>query len=103
MVLHQANQNVDDESADVGARNARIGRWLFLIYAALYAGFMLLNTFAPSATTVIVLFGLNLAVCYGIGLIVVAVLMALLYGWLCKFPPTGKLPTVSTPTGKRLR
>jgi uncharacterized membrane protein (DUF485 family) len=103
MVLHQANQNTDDEGADVGIRNARIGWWLFLVYAALYAGFMLLNTFAPTATAAIVLFGLNLAVCYGIGLIVVAVLMALLYGWLCKFPLTDSQSRESSQAAERAR
>ena len=86
MALHQANQNVDDESELATARNARIGRWLFLVYAILYGGFMLLNTFAPALTGTNVLFGLNLAVCYGIGLILAAVLMAFLYGWLCMAP-----------------
>ena len=44
-------------------RNARLGMKLFIVYLAVYV---------------------NLAVAYGFGLIVLALLMALAYGWLCR-------------------
>ncbi|WP_425397388.1 DUF485 domain-containing protein [Aeoliella sp.] len=65
-------------------RNARIGLVLFAAYVALYGGFMLLNAFAPSTMQWTPALGINLAIWYGFGLIISAVVLALLYGFLCK-------------------
>lgn len=65
-------------------RNARIGLVLFAVYVALYGGFMLLNAFAPSTMQWTPALGINLAIWYGFGLIVSAVVLALLYGLLCR-------------------
>lgn len=79
---HQTHtETVDPATA---ARNARIGLFLFALYSALYLTFVLLNAFAPRVMEMIVFAGLNLAVAYGLGLIVVAFLLALLYAWLCR-------------------
>ena len=56
---------------------------LFLCYLVLYGGFMLLNAFAPSLMEATPLAGVNLAVLYGLGLIVTAFFLALLYDWCC--------------------
>jgi hypothetical protein len=71
------------------SRTARRGLLLFLLYFALYAGFLLLNIFAPEAMQDTVLpvgngyylnlHGLNLALVYGIFLILAAILMAFWY------------------------
>jgi uncharacterized membrane protein (DUF485 family) len=61
----------------------RYGLWLFALYAAIYGVFLLLNAFVPEAMDV-TLFGINLAVIYGLGLIVLAFVLALLYAWLCR-------------------
>jgi uncharacterized membrane protein (DUF485 family) len=67
----------------LAARRARYGLALFAIYLVLYGGFMLLIAFAPSvmATT---LGGINLAIWYGLGLIAAALVLALVYAWLCR-------------------
>lgn len=54
----------------------------FLAYCLLYAGFMALVAFAPDVLATRVLGGVNLAVAYGIGLIVAAVVLAVLATWL---------------------
>lgn len=64
-------------------RNAKIGYVLFGIYLLLYGGFVLLNAFAPDAMEQTV-GGINLAILYGFGLILAAIVLALLYGVLCK-------------------
>jgi uncharacterized membrane protein (DUF485 family) len=64
-------------------RNARIGLVLFAVYLALYGGFVGLNTFAPQAMEMTPIAGINLAILYGFGLIIAAVVMAVLYGLLC--------------------
>jgi uncharacterized membrane protein (DUF485 family) len=57
---------------------------LFLIYLVFYSSFVLLNAFAPAVMEWTPWAGVNLAVWYGFALIVVALALALLYGWLCE-------------------
>jgi uncharacterized membrane protein (DUF485 family) len=68
------------------ARNTRYGLILFFIYLLIYGGFVLLNAFAPLLMEVTPFAGVNLAVLYGLGLIGAALVLALLYGWLCRTP-----------------
>jgi uncharacterized membrane protein (DUF485 family) len=64
-------------------RNARIGYVLFGVYLLLYGGFVFVNAFAPQ-TMEATIGGINLAILSGFGLILAALFMAFLYGWLCK-------------------
>lgn len=57
-----------------------LGMTLFAVYTLLYLGFVLINTFMADAMDTIVFAGLNLAIVYGFGLIVVAIILALIYG-----------------------
>jgi uncharacterized membrane protein (DUF485 family) len=68
--------------AGAASRNARIGLVLFLIYLAFYGGFMGLTTFDFNSLRTS-FGGVNLAIIYGIGLIVAALLLALLYMVMC--------------------
>jgi uncharacterized membrane protein (DUF485 family) len=81
----------DDAAAPhpTSARNARYGLWLFAVYVVLYAGFMALSAFRPQAMRqpVAALGGVNLAVVYGFGLIVAALVLALIYMLLCREAP----------------
>ncbi|QDV44108.1 hypothetical protein Enr13x_39700 [Stieleria neptunia] len=73
--------------SDTQRSNARLGLWLFAVYLVLYLGFVFLSAFAADVMERPVLAGLNLAIVYGFGLIVGALVMALLYGVLCKSEP----------------
>jgi uncharacterized membrane protein (DUF485 family) len=66
------------------SRASRIGLVLFSVYLLLYGGFVLLNTFAPATMEMTPFGGVNLAVLYGIGLIISAFVLALVYGWLTR-------------------
>lgn len=57
---------------------------LFVVYLLFYSGFVLLNAFAPQVMESTPIAGVNLAILYGIALIVSAFVMALLYGTLCE-------------------
>lgn len=70
-------------SEESNPTHARYGLILFAIYLALYVIFVLLNVFAISVMETEV-FGLTLSVIYGLGLIVVALILALIYAWLCR-------------------
>src|SRR5437773_8248840 len=74
---------VADEHPEVSAANARAGLVLFFIYLAFYAGFMGLAAFAPEAMARPVLAGVNLAITYGMGLILGALVIAALYMGAC--------------------
>jgi uncharacterized membrane protein (DUF485 family) len=65
-------------------RNAKLGLWLFSIYLVFYGGFVLISAFATGLMEWEPLGGLNLAVLYGFALIVLALVLALVYGWLCR-------------------
>lgn len=61
----------------------RLGVWMFLVYAVIYAGFVAINLIKPAAMETVIFMGLNLAVLYGMGLIVFALVLALVYNHLC--------------------
>lgn len=64
--------------------NAKLGMFLFILYAIFYTVFVLINAFAADSMEAIVFSGLNLAVVYGFSLILIAFLFAIIYGVLCK-------------------
>jgi uncharacterized membrane protein (DUF485 family) len=68
----------------MSTRNTRIGLLLFFAYLGLYVGFVLLAAFSPATMESVPLGGVNVAILYGFGLIVSAILVALLYGWACR-------------------
>ncbi len=76
------------------SKNARLGLQLFCVYLVLYGGFVLLNAFAPQTMEITPIAGINLAILYGFGLIIAALVLALIYGVMCKgedpeVPPIG--------------
>lgn len=64
--------------------NRRLGLILFTVYLFLYGGFVLLNSFAPQAMEQTPLAGINLAISYGLGLIIAAFILAMIYGLGCR-------------------
>lgn len=65
------------------AYKRRLGAWMFSLYAAVYAGFVVVNLASPALMERAVVGGLNLAVVYGFGLIVFALVLALIYSRAC--------------------
>ena len=74
----------DDEHLDLSARNSRTGLWLFAIYLAAYVVFVGMAAYAPELMGQPTRLGPNVAILYGFGLILGAVLLAMLYMFLCK-------------------
>jgi uncharacterized membrane protein (DUF485 family) len=71
-------------------RNARLGLWLFAVYLLLYGGFVVVAAFKPEWMERTPLAGVNVAIWYGFGLIVAAVVLALVYGWACGLSPAAR-------------
>ena len=65
------------------AQKARLGVVMFAIYMVVYIGFVLIGTMFPKALGVKFLGGQNLAFLYGMGLIVLAAVMGLIYNFFC--------------------
>ncbi len=60
----------------------RLGVWMFLAYTIVYGGFVFINAVKPSLMQVIVM-GQTLAVIYGLGLLALALILAVIYNQLC--------------------
>lgn len=58
-----------------------LGLALFAAYTLLYLGFVLINAFSASTMETVVFAGLNLAIVYGFGLIIAAIVLAFIYGF----------------------
>jgi uncharacterized membrane protein (DUF485 family) len=80
-MLHEPAAKAGRDPAS--AYKTRLGVWMFVLYAIVYAGFVAINLVAPNLMEAIVLAGLNLAVVYGFGLIGFALGLALLYNAMC--------------------
>jgi uncharacterized membrane protein (DUF485 family) len=70
--------------AVISTRNSRIGLALFAVYLIFYGAFVLISAFSPQMMEATPLAGVNLAIWYGFGLIVGAILLALIYGIACR-------------------
>ena len=67
-----------------GPYKIRLGIRMFVLYALFYASFVAINLLSPLTMASIVVAGLNLATVYGFALIIVALVEALVYDWLCR-------------------
>jgi uncharacterized membrane protein (DUF485 family) len=80
-MLHEpAIQGTEDHAA---AYKTSLGLKMFIFYSLFYGGFVAINLLAPVLMEARVAFGLNLASVYGFGLIVLALVMALIYNYMC--------------------
>ena len=62
---------------------SKLGIKLFFVYGLIYAGFVVINTVRPELMKVNVFLEMNLAVVYGMGLIILAIVMGLIYNYFC--------------------
>ena len=80
-MLHEpAEKSEKDGASDY---KAKLGLILFGFYSLIYAGFVLINTLDSQLMGNEVVAGLNLAVVYGFGLIILAIIMGLVYNVAC--------------------
>jgi len=85
-LLHGPNSGSDQpEDPVIQARNSKLGLKLFGIYATIYAAYVIVGAFLPGVMKVR-LAGLNVAVLWGFLLIILAFVMAIVYGRMCARP-----------------
>jgi uncharacterized membrane protein (DUF485 family) len=80
-MLHEPAAKCEDDFAV--EYKQRLGVWMFLIYAIVYAAFVAINLIEPKLMESAVALGLNLAVFYGFALIIFALILAVIYNALC--------------------
>lgn len=81
-MLHEPAAAPTEKDRAIGYKT-RLGVWMFIAYALVYVGFILINIMNPVLMEQQIIFGLNMAVVYGFGLIILSVIMALIYNVLC--------------------
>ncbi|MFH0735860.1 MAG: DUF485 domain-containing protein [bacterium] len=64
-------------------KKTRLGLILLMFYLFVYAGFVFIGTFYPSVLGMPAVMNLNLAVVYGMSLIILAAVMGLIYNYFC--------------------
>jgi uncharacterized membrane protein (DUF485 family) len=80
-MLHEPATPAEKDPA--GPYKMRLGIRMFIFYALFYAGFVFINLLFPQWMGIIVIMGLNLATVYGFLLIIVALIEALIYNYMC--------------------
>ncbi|HMR17756.1 MAG TPA: DUF485 domain-containing protein [Sphingobacterium sp.] len=75
--------NTSEEKESLTQRKAGLGIRLFFVYLICYAGFVAIGVFQYELLAISVLGGVNLALAYGIGLIVFAVILGVVYNYYC--------------------
>ena len=80
-MLHQPAKKLEIENAS--KKKAALGVKFFFIYLFFYTGFVIIGVVNYELLAFEVSGGLNLALVYGIGLIVFAVFLGILYNFYC--------------------
>jgi uncharacterized membrane protein (DUF485 family) len=80
-MLHEPVVQIGKDNASEW--KAKLGIKLFWLYCAVYAGFVALAVFATETLKTPVLAGVNLAIIYGMALIVFALILGLIYNHVC--------------------
>jgi len=70
------------EDEKTAKSKSKLGIWMFAGYSVVYAAFIILNVVNPGLMGLDVGM-LNIAIVYGFGLIILALIMALIYNALC--------------------
>jgi|SRR5690606_4562586 len=80
-MLHKPATDTKEDYAS--KKKAKLGVIFFFIYLFFYGGFVTIGVVNYELMVIDTIMGLNLATLYGIGLIVFAVLLGLLYNFFC--------------------
>lgn len=70
------------ENKSLDKKKARLGVVMFVIYTVIYAGFILINVM-DSQIMRINIGSFNVAIVYGFGLIILALVLAIVYNHVC--------------------
>ena len=95
-------QQISNDPGASEQRKSNIGVRMTILYAIIYSGFVVLSVFMPTLMGVDALFGLNLAITYGLALIIIAIIFAIIYNLLVRIPkPTNAMHRINPPNADR--
>ena len=77
------NQPSKPEADHASSKKARLGLWFFFLSFIFYAGFVVIGVVNYDLLRTEGIAGLNLAVIYGMGLILFAIFLGIIYNFLC--------------------
>ena len=80
-MLHEPAAKAEKDAASEW--KAKLGIKLFWLYCVIYMGFVGIAVFSPETMKTKVLAGTNLAIIYGMALIVFAIILGLVYNHVC--------------------
>jgi uncharacterized membrane protein (DUF485 family) len=80
-MLHEPAAVVGKDNA--AAKKTRLGVILFIVYTVIYAGFVLIGLTKPELMGLELIGDQNIAIIYGFGLIILAIVMGFVYNFFC--------------------
>jgi uncharacterized membrane protein (DUF485 family) len=80
-MLHEPAAKAEKDNASEW--KAKLGIKLFWLYCVIYMGFVGIAVFATDLMKTTVLAGVNLAIIYGMALIIFAIILGLVYNHVC--------------------
>lgn len=79
----QSNTVSDQDTDYATQKKSKLGIKFFFLYLLFYSAFVIIGVLNYELFAIEVFRGINLAVIYGFGLIIFAVLLGILYNFLC--------------------
>jgi uncharacterized membrane protein (DUF485 family) len=80
-MLHEPAGVIGKDNA--AAKKSKLGVILFIAYTIIYAGFVIIGLTKPELMGLELMGGQNLAIIYGFGLIILAIVMGFVYNYFC--------------------
>ncbi|MCU0372916.1 MAG: DUF485 domain-containing protein [Ignavibacteria bacterium] len=80
-MLHEPAVVIATDNA--AAKKSKLGVILFIFYTLIYSGFVIIGLTKPELMGEELIGGQNIAIVYGFGLIVLAIVMGFIYNFFC--------------------
>ena len=80
-MLHEPAAEIGKDNA--AAKKSKLGVKLFIVYTIIYAGFVIIGLTKPELMGLQLVGGQNMAIIYGFGLIILAIIMGFVYNYFC--------------------
>ncbi len=80
-MLHEPAVKLGTDKA--AAKKSKLGIVFFIVYTVIYSGFVIIGLINPELMGLEIIGGQNIAIIYGFGLIVLAIVMGFIYNYFC--------------------
>ena len=80
-MLHEPQVVIATDNA--AAKKSKLGIILFIVYTLIYSGLVIIGLTKPELMGLELIGGQNIAIIYGFGLIILAIVMGFIYNYIC--------------------